>query len=192
MANPKLSIPAAVEPVSLEDAKDHMRVRHTKQDTLIQRQIRLAREYAQAISHKQLIHATYILYLDSFPTIIRPPLPPLSSVTTLEYYDTANALQSLTEGTHFYKDAATEPARIKPLETLSWPSTYTKMNAVELTYVTGYGAAGSDVPEHYIQAMMLLLANWYEVREPIIVGMVGKEVALSVNALLLQDPVWMF
>jgi uncharacterized phiE125 gp8 family phage protein len=192
MANPELTVAATTEPVSLEDAKDHLRVFNTKQDTLIQRQIRLARFYAEAVSGKQFINATWILYLDRFPAIIRPPLPPLSSVTTLKYYDTGNSLTTLTENTDFTVDSKSEPARIEPEYNLSWPSTRDRFNAIELTYVAGYGTEGSDVPESYIQAMMLLLANWYEVREPIIVGAVGTEVAKSVNDLLLLDPVWRF
>lgn len=192
MANPELSSTISTEPVLLEDAKMHLRVKNTGEDSLIQRQIRLAREYVEAVSHRQLINATWILYLDAFPAIIRPPLPPLSSVTTLKYYDVDNSLTTLTENTDFTVDNKTEPARIEPEYGLSWPSTRSRFNAVQLTYVAGYGTEGSDVPEQYVQAVLLLLANWYENREPIIVGAVGTEVAKSVNDLLLLDPIWTF
>jgi uncharacterized phiE125 gp8 family phage protein len=192
MANPELSAVPGAEPVLLEDVKAHLRVKHTGEDPLIQRQIRLAREYVEAVSHRQLIEATWILYLDAFPAIIRPPLPPLSSVTTLKYYDLDNTITALTENTDFTVDYKSEPARIEPEYNLSWPSTRDRFNAVELTYVAGYGAAGTDVPEPYIQAIHLLVANWYENREPIIVGAMGSEMAKSVNDLLLLDPIWKF
>jgi uncharacterized phiE125 gp8 family phage protein len=139
-----------------------------------------------------LIDATWTLYLDKFPAIIRPPLPPLASVTSLKYYDTSNTLQTLVENTDFTVDLRSEPARIEPEYGTSWPSTRDRFNAVYLTYVAGYGAAGTDCPEWAIQAIMLLVANWYETREPIIVGAVGSEVAKSVNDLLLLDPIWEF
>jgi uncharacterized phiE125 gp8 family phage protein len=192
MANPELSVAAAVEPVLLEDAKLHLRVKHTSEDSLIQRQIRLAREYVEAVSHRQLIDATWTLYLDAFPAIIYPPLPPLSSVSSLKYYDTDNTLQTLTENTDFTVDIRNEPARIEPEYGTSWPSTRDRFNAIQLTYVAGYGTAGTDCPEWAIQAIMLLLANWYENREPIIVGAMSNEVAKSVNDLLLLDPIWKF
>ena len=192
MANPELSVAATAEPVSLEDAKMHLRVKNTGEDSLIQRQIRLAREYVEAVSHRQLINATWILHLDAFPAIIRPPLPPLSSVTTLKYYDVDNALTTLTENTDFTVDNKNEPARIEPEFATSWPSTRSRFNAVGLTYVAGYGTEGGDVPEQYVQAVLLLIANAYENREPIIVGAVGTEVAKSVNDLLLLDPIWTF
>jgi uncharacterized phiE125 gp8 family phage protein len=192
MANPELSVAATVEPVLLADAKQHLRVKHTDEDSLIERQIRLAREYVESVSHRQLINATWILYLDSFPAIIYPPLPPLSSVTTLKYYNTDNTLTTLTENTDFTVDTKNEPARIEPEYGTSWPSTRDRFNAVQLTYVAGYGTAGTDCPEWAIQAIMLLVANWYETREPIIVGMVGSQVAMSVNALLQLDPIWKF
>ena len=192
MANPELSAAAAIEPVSLEDAMLHLRVKHTSEQSLIERQISLAREYVEKVSHRQLISATWILHLDRFPAIIRPPLPPLNDVTTLKYYNLDNTLTTLTENTHFTVDYKNEPGRIEPEYGLSWPSTRDRFNAVELTYIAGYGTATSNVPEHYKQAIYLLLANWYENREPIIVGAVGAEVAMSVNALLQLDPQWIF
>jgi uncharacterized phiE125 gp8 family phage protein len=192
MANPELITAPTVEPVSLADTKKHLRVAHTNEDSLIERQITLAREYVEATCHQQLITATWTLYLDVFPAIIGPPLPPLQTVTHLKYYDISNTLTELIENTDFTVDLKSEPARIEPEYGTSWPSTRDRFNAIELKYVAGYGDAATDVPSRYVQAILLLVANWYETREPIIVGAMGSELAKSVNDLLLLDPVWEF
>jgi uncharacterized phiE125 gp8 family phage protein len=192
MANPELNTAPTVEPISLVDTKMHLRVSHTNEDSLIERQITLARNYVESVVHQQLITATWTLYLDAFPAIIRPPLPPLQSVTHLKYYDTDNTLTTLTENTDFTVDLKTEPARIEPEYGTSWPSTRDRFNAVELKYVAGYGDAATDVPERYVQAVLLLVANWYENREPILIGTIQADLAKSINDLLLLDPVWEF
>lgn len=190
MANPTLTTAPTVEPVTLDEARMHLRVTRTVENSQIERQITLARQYVESVVHQQMNTATYTLYLDEFPTIIYPPMPPLQSVTHLKYYNTGNTLTTLTENTDFTVDTKNEPGRIEPEYGKSWPSTRDRFNAVELKYVAGYGDAASDVPERYVQAILLLVANWHENREPVIVGAIGSEVAKSVNDLLLLEPNW--
>lgn len=68
------------------------------------------------------------------------------------------------ESTLYTVDAASEPARIEPVITESWPSTQDDINAVQADFVAGYGAA-SAVPENAKSAIKMMVADLYEHRE---------------------------
>lgn len=188
-----LSVAAESEPVTLTEAKAHMNVTTTDDDTLINSEIGSATELCQEWQHRQYVHATWILYLDRFPSEIRVPLPPLSSVSTLTYVDTAGDVQALTEDTHFIVNTKAEPGLIKPSRSTSWPSVQSGIyNAVTLTFVAGYGADAGSTPERMKQAVLLLVANAYEFREPQITGTIITSVKTSWEALLWPDRINLF
>ncbi|GAG61279.1 unnamed protein product, partial [marine sediment metagenome] len=62
-------------------------------------------------------------------------------------------------------DIVSEPARINPAHGLVWPSSRDVTNAVYVTFIAGYGDAGSDVDEDLLSAVYLLLGHYYEHRE---------------------------
>jgi uncharacterized phiE125 gp8 family phage protein len=55
------------------------------------------------------------------------------------------------------------------------------LNAVEIVFTAGYGAAASSVDGDLIQAVKLLIGHWFANREA--VGDVGAEIAFSYNAI---------
>lgn len=68
---------------------------------------------------------------------------------------------------------------------MNWPPTRTdKINAVEATYVAGYGDA-EDVPQSLKSAMLLVLAHIYENREAI-TALDLKTVPMAADSLLGQ------
>jgi hypothetical protein len=91
-------------------------------------------------------------------------------------------VQQTLASTEYESDLYAEPALIRPAFGKTWPTTYERFNAVELTAVVGYGAA-SAVPEDAKQAIRMLAAHWYEHSETVIVGTISKEIDLSYAAL---------
>jgi len=131
--------PPSYEPITLEEAKRHLRVTHNDDDTLIGALIAAARDKAQTIQDRQLVTATWVLKMDAFPSgdEIRVPLPPLQSVTSITYTDTDGVSQTMSSG-DYDVDTASEPGRIALSYGASWPSTRTEIDAVTVTYVAGY------------------------------------------------------
>jgi hypothetical protein len=197
---------ATEEPLLLQEAKDHCRVDGTEQDGVIANLVSAAREYVETFTGRQLISATLRLRLDYFPggcsrgvpaAGYRPagdvewrfigggggilvPRPPLVSVSSITYVDTAGATQTLSAGA-YQVDTDSEPGRIQPAYNTTWPSTRSQLNAVTITYVAGY-ATRTAVPASIKQAMLLLIGHWYENREA--VGQAGGTIALAVESLL--------
>ena len=182
----KLETGPAIEPLTVAEAKLHLRIPYEERadDEYIGVLITAAREYAEQVLCRQLINATWRLYLDRFPGldgVIRIPLPPLQSISSVKYVDGAGDEQTL-DAAEYSVDTASVPGRIYPAYGYSWPSTRDQRNAVTITFVAGYGSAATAVPEPIRKALKLLIAHWYENRE--VVGDRTAKMPLSVDALL--------
>ncbi len=185
-----LVTPPAVEPVSLPEAKNHLRVDITDDDNLIMLLITAAREYCESFQNRAYITQTWQLWLDAWPegNEIRIPRPPLQAVNSIKYYGADNS-EYVLPPTDYIVDTAGEPGRIVLAYGKSWPSvTLRTTNAVCVEFVAGYGSA-DKVPQRVKQAMLLLIGHWYDTREIAAVGHVAAEVPFTVNALLWHERV---
>lgn len=177
--------PPAAEPVTLQEAKDWCRGPTSADDTLITSLIVTARRYLEKVTSRALITQTWDYWLDYFPgsnwygaQFVTPivwvkcwelivPRPPLQSITSIKYIDTNGAQQTLAN-TEYTVDSKREPARIVPAYTKVWPTPRAGIpNAVQTTFVAGYGASGSAVPEELKTALKVLVAKLYEKREAV-------------------------
>lgn len=135
------SVPPTSEPLSPADVKQHLRITASNEDTLIAAQLTAARLWAEMFTRRQFVRAEWKLYLDQFPCgPIRVPRPPLISVSSIQYVDTAGAAQTL--ATSLYQvDPYHQPGLIVPAYGQTWPTTRDGTpNAVTVTYLAGYGA----------------------------------------------------
>jgi uncharacterized phiE125 gp8 family phage protein len=169
-------------------------------DSLITDLITTARQHVENVLRRSLITQTWDLWLDAFPyrDYIEIPLPPLVSITSIKYYDTANTeylfpLAPAAASTAYYVDVISNPGRIGLAYGVQWPQmTLRSYNGVDITFVSGYGAAAS-VPKAIKQAMLLLIAHFYENREAVTsTGAVPQELKMAVDALLMPYRVFGF
>lgn len=160
------TVAPTAEPVTRDEVKLHLRQTVSLEDSLIDLFIKMARDWAETETHRQFMLATYTLQLDAFPGTgygfhghshsrsgstfpgeIRLPLPPLSSVTSVAYVDTAGDSQTLTVTTDYVVDSSALIPRIVPAWGTTWPSTRHQPNAVTVTYIAGYADAATVPPE---------------------------------------------
>lgn len=161
-----LITPAATLPVSVAEAKAHLRVEHSEEDTLIENLIkavtvRIDGRYGWL--RRALINQTWELYLPWFPVsrCIALPMPPLQSVDSVKYRDQSDVEQTFSSDS--YQVVKTTDEGYIYLKTgESWPGgTYERPDAVTIRFVAGYGAAASSVPETIRQAILIELAGLY-------------------------------
>ncbi len=157
-----VSTAPASEPVTTAEAKLSLRVDHSEEDDLIDEYIQAAREYVEGFTNRGLMTQTIKQYYAAFPCALDLRFAPIQSVTSVKYYDGANVQQTLVLNTDYYQDIITEPGQITPVD--SWPTTYTRPDAVEVEFIAGYANAAS-VPAKIKQVMYLLIGEMYEVRE---------------------------
>jgi len=177
----QLVTPPAEEPISLAAAKNHLRVDYSDDDALIQSQIIGVREYAETATNRAFVTQTWKYVLDAFPAVpssalawqadfaeFRIPFPPLQSITSIVWRDTAGTPTTISPS-DYVVDATSEPARVALNVGKTWPTTSLQSIAgVEVTFVAGYGAP-PKVPESIKQMIKLLLGSFYSNREDVIV-----------------------
>lgn len=156
----------ASEPVTVAEVKAHLNVTSTDDDARLATYITSARaelDGRYGLLGRALMPQTWELLLAAFPDgEIEIPLPPLRSLTSIKYYDGNNVLQTL-DIAAYEIDATSEPARVYP--TTSWPSTYTRPNAVIVKFAAGYAKADL-VPEPLKTAIKLRVQKLYDNLRP--------------------------
>jgi len=159
-----LIIPPAVEPVTLQEVKDHLRIVIADDDTILAFTIQSAREHVEDMISRALITQTWELVLNRFPSIIDLPYPPLQTVASIVYID-SDGLQQTLDPSVYAVDTKNTPGRVRPAYDQSWPATRKDINTVTITYTAGYGNATTDVPGPIRSALLLLIGHLYENRE---------------------------
>jgi uncharacterized phiE125 gp8 family phage protein len=157
----QLLTPPAIEPVTLEDAKAHLKLDTADDDTLITALIAAARARAEWHTGRAFITQSWALWLDRWPNgnCVEIPLPPSQAVTSLTTYasdDTATVL----DASLYQVDLASAPARVTLKSPASAANTRT-LNAVAIAFTAGYGDDASDVPQAIRTAILEILADLY-------------------------------
>jgi uncharacterized phiE125 gp8 family phage protein len=185
--------PPAYAPVTLTEAKLHLRIDHAEEDTLIEQFIDAATGHVdgpRGFLGRALIDQTWDLYLDRFPTReIKIPLPPLIELISVTYDDTGGVATILDPSLYSIDDVS-EPGWIVPVNS-SWPSTFDGINAVRIRFRAGYvdnsfSPAIGEVPADIRSAILLYVGSLYANRETIIVGVSAMEIPWSAEQLLLR------
>lgn len=183
---------AAADPVSLTEAKAHLRVAGSDEDTHITNLITAATQFCQQVTRMQFVTATLRLSMDSFADdaylchgAIEVPRPPLQSVVSIGYTDTDGASQTWSSS-EYSVDTYSRPGRITEAYGYIFPSTQEIPHAVNVTFVAGYGNAAA-VPQSIKQAILLVIGHWYENRENVVVGGSVADLPMSARHLLWSE-----
>jgi uncharacterized phiE125 gp8 family phage protein len=193
--NLKIITAPTTEPISLTEAKLHLRVTSDVDNTIITNLIKVARRHAEKILWKALASTTFELVMDKFPCgEIELPMPPVESVESIKYTNSDEDEVEWDDDNYIFYNS--EPAIIIPAYGLSYPTfTPYPIGAVKIRYIAGYKTGSTDpnllIPEEYRQAMLLLIGHLYEHREEV-AEEVLKNIPAGVQSLLFPDRIWSF
>jgi hypothetical protein len=176
----KVTSEPAVEPVTLTELKSSLKITNTAEDTLLTQYIVDAREMVERFTSRKLITQTlvgYALpysehhrieefegyrmgayeYLTGQPSHIQFDWGPVQSVTTVETVDTQNS-ESTYASTNYYLDNYDEDLmpRVVYNDDSVYPTSLRTRDSWKVTYIAGYGDAGSDVPSDIRRAIIML------------------------------------
>lgn len=171
-------------PMTLAEAKQHLRVYHDDDDADIQQLVTEAYGQAEARTGRMIRSANGLLTMDRFPKNAVPivlPRPPLASVVEVRYYDGDNQLQTLED----YQVALNNlPGLIVlPIGTLDWPRTRERLDAVQIEFTCG----GREI-EQIRSAVRLLLDLSYNDMDPTKAMQVEKRIDGLLHGYTLRDP----
>ena len=175
----------SAEPISLDEAKLHCRVDGDTEDMLIASLILAARLHIEHCLDLALISQSWSLYLDQWPDkpFVELPLSPLISVDAVRLYSPTNTSVTL-DPDLFLVDTASRRPRLARQDGQAWPLPGRSINGIEIAFTAGYGTAADDVPMPVRQALKMLVAHWYEAREPVLFGETADPVPTSVASLI--------
>lgn len=170
----QLTTAPTAEPITTAEAKAHLRIysSFTDDDTYIDSLIEAARQQAELYTNRQIMPATWKLLLPCFPSSNKIKIYKgiIASITHIKYYDDSNVLQTIDAANYesVIEDYFIYPY-IVPVDNYSWPSTYDKQKAIEVQYIGGWADAAS-VPKQLKQAILIMVAEMYEIRQETLKG----------------------
>jgi uncharacterized phiE125 gp8 family phage protein len=173
------------EPVSLAEAKDHLRISDAAADGILTGYLLAARQHLETTYGIALAAQTFDLVLDDLPCSSTKPIElprnPVQSITSVQYVDVNGATQTWA-GANYFLDSNRQPARLLPVSGQPWPTVLNIANAVTVRFVAGYAA--TKVPEQIRHALLLLVSHFHENREPVNVGNIITPMPMSIDALM--------
>lgn len=182
----KVITPPNKEPITLDEAKEHLRVIQSNEDALIESLITAAREYCEDFQNRSYYTQTRQISFDKRQyDIIKLPRPPLQSIDKFVLVDTEDTEHEVTDYT---LDDGSEPAR---LLVNNYPTVdeLKSIGGVKIQYTCGHQTI-EEISEKVKAAIKLLIGHWYTHREAVETqGSIPKTLELAVDSLLSQNRV---
>lgn len=185
----KLVSGPATYPLTMVEAKSHLRVDHSSENDLIELFLKAATQNAEKFLGRALIDQTWDLFLDAFPADgIAIPLPPTIDVIGVFYRDTAGVEQEFSATSYDVNDTG-EDTVVALVTSGSWPATNTAGNAVRVRFRAGYIDNSFSPPVGEVSfdikaAILLTLGSLYANRERVVVGTISSELPWGAEQLL--------
>ena len=175
----------ALEPITLAEAKNHLKVDETDDDTLISSLITSARMHVETELNRALITQGWSVFRDRWPQSgqLSLPLAPVQGVSAITLYSADGTSSAYALG-NVEIDTISDPARLTLTTTASPPEPGRRTNGIEIAITAGYGPAAANVPEPIRQAILMLTAHWYENREPVALGAQAADIPGTVTSIL--------
>jgi len=162
------------EPITLQEAKDHVRQDSAADDTYLTRLITVARQDVEDMANIYLVTQTVDVFFPGFPDsdVLKLTRGPLQSVTSLKYIDSAEAETAVSASTY---DVDPRRGQIRLKYSALWPTaTLRPTDPVIMRCVMGFGTAAA-VPQKAKQAVLMLVDHFYSHRTDVILGGIALE-----------------
>lgn len=171
---------AAEEPLTLEEVKTFLRIDGNDYDNIITPLIKTVRQLAEKIIGRDMVNKTWKTYFDyflfsSFKSNIYPFFCPnyfgeytveilkskLQSITSIKYY--SNDVLTVYDSSNYYISDNSDYASIYLKSNATTPTNIDeRKQAIEITFVSGYGASRDDIPQALREAMLYHIAALFE------------------------------
>jgi len=157
----------AVEPLTLAEARRHLRIEDGGDDVMLEGLISAARAQVEAFTKTRLITQTVRFTLHRFPRRISIPVWPVQSISQIEY-TAEDGTDTVLAASEYTLVKGRAPREIVPGYEKLWPDAREHYNAVRVDVVVGHGSTGDAIPPDLRVAMLLVLGAMYEHREDVV------------------------
>jgi uncharacterized phiE125 gp8 family phage protein len=181
----KVITPAATFPVTLAQARSHLRLVpygdpaiHPDDDYISTFLIPSATLWVEQYLDRALVSQTVELALNEFADRVYLPLGTVQSVTSVKAL-VDSVEETVSTSVYAINDYSASSYLYLKLDQ-EWPVTDEVDNAVKIRYVAGY----SSVPTLILSAIYLIIGHLYENRQQNVIGLTVNELPLGVYSLL--------
>jgi uncharacterized phiE125 gp8 family phage protein len=202
-----------IEPVTLAEAKMHLRCTETAEDDLITSLIVAAREWVERYTGRALIDQTWRLTIEQTPVVsgdsvsgytagscigrfqwervgeIMLRKAPVLAISSFVTVDAAGAETAVAADTYQLREAHSRWPRLVALSGATWGT-----ENFRITFRAGFAdRTGSpqqnadEVPARFKQAIYLIVGHLFENRESVLVGLTAAELPMGVKWLLQSE-----
>ncbi len=157
-------VPPVQEPVTLATAKQFARIEYPDDDALVSSMISSSRQYVETDQARALQTQVLSVYFMGFPWtggyynrmirsmgpnpwwlptaqgIIQLPRPPMQMILSVGYVDPTSGAQNYVLPSKIIWSNNSTPGRLMPTYGAVWPLARPQIDAVQITYVAGYGS----------------------------------------------------
>lgn len=177
--------PSSGTPVSLAEAKAHLRLEESADDAYVERLITAATAHVELTSGRALLQQT-LEFVSPAPCrpvrLLGGPLQGPADVLSVAYLNSSSIEVTVPSADYFVVLGGTStPAELLPVS--SWPSMSSRPDAFRVRYRVGWPTAEA-VPAPLLHAVLLMVSQLYENRTPEVTGTIASTLALSLDALI--------
>lgn len=182
MAGLQVTTAPTVEPLTLQEVKEYLRVEDSTDERVIRPFVETVRRLAEEHLGRALMTQTLTLFVDAYDELADPlwegmrtgaylnyyknyinlPRTPVTSVTSVSTFDDSDT-ETTMASSRYYVDNVREPARVVLRQGETFPTALRVANAIKVVYVAGYTSAYA-VPEPIRMGMLQHIAYLYEHR----------------------------
>lgn len=158
---PETLTPPTQEPLTIAEVKLHVNVADNDAtfDAELMRHVQAAREQWEHDTDSRLLTQTVRTRFEQLiGQIVKLPLRPIQSVTSITYYDSNDTEQTLSTDVYDV-DLQRQSIRLKTNQ--SWPTLAVRWDAATVQYIVGL-TSRQLVPAIAKQAMLLLIGYYFE------------------------------
>lgn len=180
----KVTTPAAALAVSLDDVKLQLHITDDLQNDILTIYINAATIYAEKLTRRDFINRSYTTFRDAFPGVGEGyyqfgDIPISGNVSVLGgnvgFELRKSALRSITTIKHlvndllvtvadsvYYNTVEEDYSEVLTKADQEWPdNTDARLQAIEIVFVAGFGAADTDMPKWVTLGIMQHVANLF-------------------------------
>jgi uncharacterized phiE125 gp8 family phage protein len=180
-------------PLELSEVKAALRISHEAEDTLIAAYLQFATEYLEELCGPFLTQ-TWEQYEDSWPagSVLALGKPFVQGIEGFNYTLSDGSTLEMEEDAYYLDLSDPYKPRLVLNSGYSWPSyDLHPARPIQIIFTAGYGDDGDDVPGPLKLALLLLVAHFYEERQPVSAGITLTAVPVySVDALIANYRRW--
>ena len=145
------------KPLKLEEVKDFLKISDNSSDTHLALLIDTVTKIAEQITGRDLLNKTYKGYLDCFPSDsvgIQIQKSKLQSITLIQFL--VSGVLTTFNSSNYYITDKQEYAEIWLFDSKTFPTNadVNRKQAIEITFVAGYGADPCNIPPNLNTAML--------------------------------------